>query len=306
MSDLTVRRVRFDLGGDDIPFNWHPDRPSFAMLCNTITFFAPGFETFIVDATREAIPLMTDPADIEEANLYLRQEAQHSSAHVRHIKALSRRWPGLEKINDGVMASFQRLTDTKSLQWRLAYTAIIENTFTPWFKVFLDHDDLLFEPADERVASLFLWHLVEEIEHRSSALAVYNAVYGSYAYRLRTIKDVVRHVGEITAIIANGVREHVPAADGGDIGRLIPAGFGFSEYRKLHKATRQLQRPDQGTYAGVPKREVLTMLKGLVKSQGPGHDPAHENLPDLAGVWVERYRQQPKSVVRWYSADVPA
>ncbi len=215
MSDLQVRRVRFDLAGDDVPFNWHPERSSFAMLCNVVSFFAPGFEKFIVDATREAIPLMTDPDAAEEAQLYLRQEAQHSAAHLAHIRALSRRWPGLQQVADDVTDSYDHLTATKSLQWRLAYPAVLEATFTPYFKVFLDHDDLLFEPGDERVASLFVWHFVEEIEHRSSALTVYNAVDADFLFRLRTIPDVVRHLHEICTIIGKGFREHVPAEDGG-------------------------------------------------------------------------------------------
>jgi hypothetical protein len=56
MTDLRVRRVRFDFASADVPFNWQPERPAFAMQCNVISFFAPGFEKLIVDATREAIP----------------------------------------------------------------------------------------------------------------------------------------------------------------------------------------------------------------------------------------------------------
>ena len=156
MSDLQVRRVRFDLGGDDIPFIWNPAKPAFSIQCNIVSFFAPGFEKLIVDATREALPRISDPAKAAEANDYLRQEAQHSAAHVRHIKALARRWPGLLQTMDEVIASYDHLTATKPLAWRLAYTAVVENTFTPYFKVFLDHEDKLFEPGDERVASAYL------------------------------------------------------------------------------------------------------------------------------------------------------
>ncbi len=95
MSDLQVRRVRFDFASDDVPFNWQPSRPSFAMTCNLISFFAPGFEKFIVDATKEAIPLIRDPEVAEEANDFLKQEAQHSAAHMSHVRALTKRWPGL-------------------------------------------------------------------------------------------------------------------------------------------------------------------------------------------------------------------
>ncbi|TDK98468.1 metal-dependent hydrolase [Mycobacterium paragordonae] len=300
-TDIQVRRVRFDFAGSDIPFNWQPERPAFAMQCNVITFFAPGFEKFIVEATREAIPLIRDPEIAEEANAYLRQEAQHSAAHLSHYRALVRRWPGLQETMDEVVASFDRLTATKPLAWRLGYVAAVEATFTPYFKVFLDHEDKLFAPGDERVASLFLWHFVEEIEHRSSALKVYDAVHDSYPYRLKTVAGVARHIDEILQIITRGFREHVPAADGGSYGRLIPDGLSPKAFYASLRAARELTDPGQATYAGVPKRELAAMLTGLVRSQGPGHDPAHERIPTFAGRWFHRYAEEPKSAAHWYS-----
>ena len=231
MTDLRVRRVRFDFARDDVPFCWQPQRPAFAMQCNLISFFAPGFEKFIVDATREAIPLMRDRNAAEEADAYLRQEAQHSAAHRSHLRALIRRWPGLQETMDEVIASYDSLTATKTLAWRLAYPAVVEATFTPYFKVFLDHEDKLFRPGDERVASLFIWHFVEEIEHRSSALIVYDAVHDSYLYRVKTIGGVLKHMNEILRIVSSGFQKHVPKEDGGELGRLIPNGLSFSAIR---------------------------------------------------------------------------
>lgn len=301
MTNLRVRRVRFDLAGDDVPFNWNPHRPAFAMQCNMITFFAPGFEKLIVDATREAIPLIRDPEKVEEANAYLRQEAQHSAAHMSHVRALVRRWPGLQETMDKVVASYDRLTATKPLAWRLAYTAVIENTFTPYFKVFLDHEDKLFEPGDERVASLFLWHFVEEIEHRSSALMVYDAVHGDFLYRVRTIGAVVKHLGEVLSIVSQGFQRHVPAADGGHFARLLPDGMAPRSMLAASRAARRMTERGQATYAGVPKREMLAMFTGLVRSQGPSHNPEFEELPPFAGRWFDRFDEEPKSAARWYS-----
>lgn len=301
MTDLQVRRVRFDFAGQHVPFNWNPQRPAFSMQCNLISFFAPGFEKFIVDATREALPLIRDPEIVDEANAYLRQEAQHSAAHTSHVRALTRRWPGLRQTMDEVTASFDRLTATKPLAWRLGYTAVVEATFTPYFRVFLDHDDKLFAPGDERVASLFLWHFVEEIEHRSSAIRVYDAVHDSYLYRLQTIGGVARHIHEILGIISRGFRAHVPYADGGEYAALIPAGLSVKALRAAQRATRELSSPDQATYAGVPRRELAAMLTGLVRSQAPRHDPATELLPPLAARWFARFHQEPKSAARWYS-----
>lgn len=302
MTDLEVRRVRFDFASADVPFNWQPERPAFGMQCNVISFFAPGFEKLIVEATREAIPLMRRPADVEEAEAYLRQEAQHSAAHASHLRALIKRWPGLQVTRDEVIASYDRLTATKPLAWRLAYAAVVEATFTPYFKVFLDHEDKLFRPGDERVASLFLWHFVEEIEHRSSALIVYHAVHDSFLYRLITIPGVVKHIGEIISIIARGFEKHVPKEDGGDYGRLMPKGFSYRAIRNSLAAAREVNMIRQSTYSGVPRHDLLSMLVGLARSQAPNHDPQRERLPKFAAEWFKKYEEDPNVAARWYSA----
>ncbi|MEB4209531.1 metal-dependent hydrolase [Mycobacterium sp. 94-17] len=202
-------------------------------------------------------------------------------------------------------ASYERLTATKPLAWRLAYTAVVENTFTPYFKVFLDHDDTLFAPGDERVASLFLWHFCEGIEHRSSAMIVYKAaVEDRYMFRLRTIVDVIRHLGEIMSIMHEGFREHVPAADGGELARLMPNGFSRRAFVDSVRAAKELMGPEQTTYHEASRREMVEMLWGLIRSQGPNHDPKFEKLPTLARRWFLRFDEEPASAAKWYSVGV--
>jgi hypothetical protein len=148
---------------------------------------------------------------------------------------------------------------------------------------------------------LFLWHFVEEIEHRSSALKVYDAVHDSYPYRVKTIIGVVRHIGQVLRIISRGFQQHVPQSDGGRLALLIPNGLSFRSFRDARRAARELSAPGQATYAGVPKREMMAMAIGLVRSQGPRHDPTTENLPAFARKWFDRFDTEPKSAARWYS-----
>lgn len=303
MSDLKVRRVRFDLAGDDIPFNWHPQRPAFAMQCNVVSFFAPGFEKLIVASTREALPLIRDPEMVDEATDYIKQEGQHTAAHLAHLRALIRRWPGLKETMDEVTASYDRLLETKPLAWRLAYAAVVEATFTPYFRVFLDHDDKLFEPGDERVSSLFIWHFVEEMEHRSSALNVYDAVHDSYLYRLRTIAGVVKHMNEVLRIVGEGFRAHVPVGEGGEFAELIPAGVTLRSIAAVRRFNRTHDEYDT-TYADVPLRDMIEMVVGLVRSQAPNHDPFYERLPAFAARWFRSYDEDPRAAARWYSIGV--
>ena len=291
MTDIQVRRVRFDFAGEDVPFNWQPARPAFAMQCNLISFFAPGFEKFIVDATREAIPLIRDPEVAEEANVFLRPEAQHSAAHASHVRALARRWPGLRETMDEVTASFDHLRQPVSGVAFRVHGGHRSHVHAVLQGVPRSRGQTL--RARRRTSCLlFLWHFVEEIEHRSSALKVYDAVHDSYLYRVKTIAGVVKHIDEILGIISRGFRKHVPESDGGGYGRLIPSGLSLRAFREAQRAAHELSARGQTTYAGVPRRELLAMLAGLVRSQGPHHDPALESLPAFAERWFDRFDEE--------------
>lgn len=304
MTDLVVRRPKFDFT-DDVPWNWNPQNPGFSFFMNATSIIAICFEQMIVAAVQEAKPLITDPDVAAEATAFLRQEAQHSSTHRKHVNALIKSYPGLQQTFDAAVASFDEVTATKSLDFRLAYVADLEATFTPSFKLLLDNADTLFRPGDDRVASLLIWHFVEEVEHRSSALVIYDAVVGRPWYRIRALPAVVKHLMEVMAIVADGVNAHVPESD-----RKVDARTLLYTHR-MKLALRQLNRfgakrptPDfPGPFSTVPLKESFTAGARVLMSQTPFHNPTHEPLPELAGRWFERW-DAGGDVTRWYSAEL--
>ena len=114
----------------------------------------------------------------------------------------------------------------------------------------LDNESTLFRPGDDRVASLFLWHFVEEVEHRSSALLIYDAVVGDSWYRIRVLPAVVKHLLQVMAVIAEGVNAHVPLADRGVDARTLLPGYGARQnlQRKLRR-DRSVPPPLRGSAA---------------------------------------------------------
>jgi predicted metal-dependent hydrolase len=304
VTDLEVRRPKFDFT-DDVPWDWNPQNPGFSFFMNATSMIAICFEQMIVAAVQEAKPLIADPEVAAEATAFLRQEAQHSSTHRKHVNALIKRYPGLQQTFDEATASFDHITATRPLDFRLAYVADLEATFTPSFKLLLDNEDTLFRPGDDRVASLLIWHFVEEVEHRSSALVIYDAVVGRQWYRIRALPAVVKHLMSVLAIVADGVNAHVPEAD-----RKVDARTLLYAHR-LKLALQQLnpfgaKRPTPkfpGPFSTVPIKESFTAGARVLLSQTPFHNPAHEPLPELASRWFKRW-DAGADVTRWYTAEL--
>ncbi|MFC7422532.1 metal-dependent hydrolase [Nocardia tengchongensis] len=304
MTDLIVRKLTFAFEQHDVPFLWNPENPAFSSMANAVSFLAIGFEKMIVQMITQAKSQFTDPEVAEEADAFMRQEGQHSTAHRQHVRGLIRNYPGLQETLDEVVGEFDKLTAEKPLKYRLAYTADLEATFTSVFKLMLDNEAALFRPGDDRVASLFIWHFVEEVEHRSSALIIFDSLVGSDLYRMRVAPSIFRHVLRIMRIACAGFNKHVPLEE-----RQIDAMSMFATYRSqqlLGKVLPRFAKPYAGpgprAFDDLPMGEQLIALRGVIRSQLPNHKPVHEATPALADVWFKRY-QEGYDVTRWYTAE---
>jgi predicted metal-dependent hydrolase len=261
MSNLEVRRFDWDFEG--IPFIWNPEQPRFSVLMNQITFVIISFERYITKAMRAAESRITDEAVRTEARLFGQQEGVHSVAHQKHARALIAQYPGLQSILDRCQASYDEQLESKPLEYHLAYAGGMEAIFTPFFKMILDHREVLFRGGDERLSSMLLWHFCEEIEHRSSALMIYDHVVGSYWYRFRNAGPMRKHVRALFSMAIEEFKKHVPD---------VP-----------HSAY------EGNPFASVPRAATMRSALGILASQLPFHDPAHQPLPDYYDEWIGRY-----------------
>lgn len=260
MSDLIVRKLPFDFEG--VPFNWLPGNVPFGMMMNAVTFQVIGFEHYMCKAMRDAEKFITDPAILAEARAFNAQEMVHSQAHKKHIKALLDRYPGLQDVLDGSVARYDELYRTEDLHFHLAYAANIEATFTPLFGTIIEHREALFKGGDPRITALMLWHFCEEIEHRSSALMIYNHVVGSRFHRMKQMRKVLNHIRTDAMAIHAGFAQCVPDAP--------KAGT-------------------TGAFDQMPKWARRRMILGVLKSQMPWHRPERGRVPAYYHEWLGRY-----------------
>ncbi|MCU1370229.1 MAG: hypothetical protein JWO77_1423 [Ilumatobacteraceae bacterium] len=178
MSDpLTVRRVRFGWP-DDLDPIWTPRTPELAIAANSVSMLMPHAEPYVVASTRAALGegLIADPELAIQAQAYVAQEAQHHVQHRRFNDLLLARYPSLARIDRAEAWVFSKLR-SRSTRFGLAFAAGFETIAFVSARWVDKHMGLLRE-ADPTAATMFLWHLAEEVEHKRVAFDVYEASGG--------------------------------------------------------------------------------------------------------------------------------
>jgi predicted metal-dependent hydrolase len=268
-SDLEVRRIDWQFDPEATPFLWNRAQPGFSQVANAISFVAPPLERYFVSVVRMADARIGDPDAKAEADLFLRQEALHARAHRGHVNALVTQHPGLADLTPALERSFDDLLDAEPLEFHVAYMAGIEATFTPVFRAILEHEDVLFVGGDDHIASLFIWHFVEEIEHRASALAIYREIVRNDDLLIELFPVTFAHVVDLAQRAFAAFREHLP--------------------------DNVLGGCDDPTL-------VLAPLIGEQRVDASGApDPASERVPEIVDRWRAAYNAG-IDVREWYAA----
>ncbi|BDB40182.1 MULTISPECIES: metal-dependent hydrolase [Mycobacterium] len=282
MSTLKIRKPPFSFDAQSAPYLWQPNNPDFSEMCNAISFAAPAFERYIVQVVQLAAPRLAGTPMQQEAEDFLRQEAQHARMHRKHAATLVARYPKLAETQKKIDQAYTELLENESLDFNLAYVTDIEATFTPLFGMMLNNEHTLFRGGADRVASLFLWHFMEEIEHRSSAFGIYDTAVGRRWYRVRALPKVMRHVTALMNTIMDDFVQHVPEADRGAVSGAA-LSFGSAAFRD------------------IPRRQMAAMLYRLALSQAPFHRPDRQPIPRFTALWYDA-EDQGRDITRWYAA----
>jgi len=268
---ILVRKVRFEFPQDLKP-HWHATQPEWSQLVNSASLLLPYLEPYLIDNIRNALPHITDPALREEAAGYIGQESQHFQQHRRLNDVLiSRGYEQLRAHEQQWAQDYERFAKTRSLKFNLSYTAGLETFALAVSQAMIKHRDLYFGGADPEVPSLFLWHFVEELEHKDVAFDVYQHVYGHYWYRIYGMLFVLAHLvrrvrqGYIILFKADGV---------------------WGKWR-THWAIKR-----------ITFRLCRHLIPRLVQYAMPWHHPSHVPDPAWAKEWVELYEQGQKGLLK--------
>ncbi len=185
MRDLVRRRVDFDFDPAVVPRNWYRDDAHLTTFWNALSLLFPEGERFFVESVRRYRDRIDDPGLLADIDAFIGQEAMHGRSHRAFNDMLRARGLGAvsEDAERGLKWLLVRARRTLSPRAQLAVTCALEHYTAILAEQLLaqaDHRDA----GHQSVRPLWLWHALEESEHKAVAFDVYRAAGGTYAMRV--------------------------------------------------------------------------------------------------------------------------
>jgi predicted metal-dependent hydrolase len=172
----------FDVDLEAVPRAWFAGDQVATAISNGINLLFPHGERFFVRSVKHFLPQIEDPRLRADIKAFFGQEGRHAHAHDDYNAVL--RAQGYEI--DEFLGTFKKVTDwieaRVSPEVRLAATAAAEH-FTASLAEGAFNRGGLYQAAPA-MQQLLAWHAAEEIEHKSVAYDVLQAVDPSYALRV--------------------------------------------------------------------------------------------------------------------------
>jgi predicted metal-dependent hydrolase len=188
---ITVRKIDFH----PLPFlknnhEWHKDGAVIMHFMNAFQSLFPDGEGLFIDAVRDSMArysskISQDPVLQQDIDTFIKQEGHHSVLHEKWNQALI--ISGYQKMNmyNKQLYRFRLWARTHlNLMTRLSlsiaseqYTASLAGLFTIGFPEIILHSPPIIQ-------KIFLYHALEELEHKSVCFDLYQKLNGGYLRRM--------------------------------------------------------------------------------------------------------------------------
>lgn len=155
-----------------------------SLVFNALSITFPAGERFFIRSVKAFRGDVRDETLQTQVAGFMSQEAMHTREHVRYNQRLAEHGYRATLLHEETEARFAfAQKHTTDLQ-RLAATCALEHFTAILAEELLSEPDLL-EGAREAYRDIWLWHAIEESEHKAVAFDVYQEVTGGKGYWLR-------------------------------------------------------------------------------------------------------------------------
>ncbi|WP_168395757.1 metal-dependent hydrolase [Acinetobacter indicus] len=198
-ASFPVRRMAFEF--DQVPEYWMQGSAGLTHFMTALSALFPAGEKFFIDSVRAVRyhPAIKDNQELQkEISAFIGQEAMHTQEHVGFNASAQKYGHDVERLDrytDKVIQSARKVFAgvgkpfgiTQEMVDLTATTALEHFTATIATQL-LRNSHIQELMSDDTMKTMWLWHAIEENEHKAVAYDVFEGVFGqgTKAYLLRT------------------------------------------------------------------------------------------------------------------------
>src|SRR3954471_1837445 len=186
---VPTRRISFEESLQGLPKHFAADGDLIlSHVAASLSAVFPDGEDFFVRSVRNFRDQITDAELKRQVAGFIGQEAMHGREHrVFNDRLAELGYPTkkVERFTKKGLEIRERIMSPKS---NLAATAALEHFTATLAELVLSNEDVRNLFGHDEVRNLFLWHALEESEHKAVAFDVYKAVGGTERMRVWTMK----------------------------------------------------------------------------------------------------------------------
>ena len=185
---VPTRRISFEESLQAIPKHFSSDGDLIAShVAAGLSAVFPDGEDFFVRSVRHFRDQIDDPALKRQVAGFIGQEAMHGREHRafnNRLAELGYPTKQVERFTKWGLELRERIAPAKA---NLAATAALEHFTATLAELVLTDEQTREQFGHEAVRDLFVWHALEESEHKAVAFDVYKAVGGTERMRVWTM-----------------------------------------------------------------------------------------------------------------------
>lgn len=170
--------------------------PVMSHLLTALSSTFPVGEQFFVHSVRNVRDKITDEKLQAQIAAFIGQEAMHSKAHAEFNDAWRRDDYNLDSFQ-AWLARRDAFIKSVHPKLQLAVTCAFEH-FTALLGGYILRNPQVLSTLDDDAIKLWVWHAIEEIEHRAVAFDVYQAIYKDNRTRRAVMRNVTTGFASLT------------------------------------------------------------------------------------------------------------
>ncbi|HET6964234.1 MAG TPA: metal-dependent hydrolase [Acidimicrobiales bacterium] len=186
--DVRTRRIAFDYPESDLPKYFADGDLVVSHILSMLSSFFPEGEDFFVRSVRNYRDQVETPELKKQVAGFIGQEAIHGREHRRFNERLAHHGYPTLWVDRRTRIGLEQLAKRAPKGVQLAVTAALEHYTATIAEVLLRDERAQALSSVPEVRHIFLWHAVEESEHKSVAFDVFQQVSGDQKLRIRTMK----------------------------------------------------------------------------------------------------------------------